>query len=138
MPVQIRLSNFSERNSCLLYIPACFTFLLYTAKWNFISPLQQLIALDELTCSFCRRNDIPYNVVHGYLLTSLYRSALMVVAGLKPAEQYCVLSVIQMARDIVEEPLKNRDGSGYMLLIRIPNPEIARYCYNIIKDTRNK
>jgi len=85
-----------------------------------------------------RRNDIPYNVVHGYLLTSLYRSALMVVAGLKPAEQYCVLSVIQMTRDIVEEPLKNRDGSGYMLLIRVPNLEIAKYCYNVIKDTRNK
>ena len=77
-------------------------------------------------------------MVHGYLIARLYRTALMVVAGLKPAEQYCVLSAIQMTRDIVEEPLKNRDGSGYMLLIRIPSVEVAKYCYDIIKETRNK
>ena len=86
----------------------------------------------------CRYNDIPYNVVHGFLLTRLYRAALMVAAGIKPAEQYCVLSAIQMTRDIVEAPLKKRDGSGYMMLIRVPNTDVAKYCYNVIKKTRDK
>eukprot|EP00795_Rhopilema_esculentum_P007430 gene7430-13192_t len=110
-----------------------------SAKWCQQYPLIR----HEETFDLCvpranRYNDIPYNVVHGFLLTRLYRAALMVAAGIKPAEQYCVLSAIQMTRDIVEAPLKKRDGSGYMLLIRVPNTDVAKYCYNLIKQTRDK
>ncbi len=87
---------------------------------------------------FSRINDTPYNIVHGFLLIRLYRAAIMTAGGINPAEQYCVLSLIQTVRDIVDTPLKNDDGSGYMLLIRVPNVELGKYCYDVLKKTRDR
>ena len=62
----------------------------------------------------------------------------MVAAGIYAAEPYTLLSYMSMARDLVETPMKNSEGSGSMLMIRIPRAEMAQYCYSVLKTTRDR
>ena len=77
-------------------------------------------------------------MVQGFALVRLYRAALMVSGGIRTAESYAVMSVIRMVNDVVESPLRNSDGSGCMLMIRIPDKQLGRYCYEIMMETRNR
>ena len=81
---------------------------------------------------------MSYHVVHAFILIRLYRAALMVAGGIKPAEPHCVLSAIQMVRDIVEAPLRNADGTGSMLMIRVSEAELGKYCHELLKKTRDR
>lgn len=77
-------------------------------------------------------------MVQGFVLLRLYKAALMVAGGIKPAEPYAVMSVIRMVNDLVEAPLRNADGSGSMLMIRIPNKQLGRYFHDTLLKTRNR
>jgi len=87
---------------------------------------------------FFRLNDINYSIVQGYVLIRLYQAALMVAAGVKPAEPYAIMSFITMVGDIIESPLHNADGSGSMLMIRIPNKHLSKHFQNVLLKTRNR
>ncbi|XP_057314871.1 GREB1-like protein isoform X2 [Hydractinia symbiolongicarpus] len=84
-----------------------------------------------------RLNDISYSVVQGFVLLRLYQASLMVAGGIKPAEPYAVMSIIRMVNDVVESPLRNPDGSGYMLMIRIPSKYMGKYFHEVLLKTRN-
>lgn len=62
----------------------------------------------------------------------------MVAAGVKPAEPYAVMSFITMVNDIIESPLHNPDGSGSMLMIRIPNRQMSKHFCDVLIKTRNR
>lgn len=62
----------------------------------------------------------------------------MVSGGIKPAEPYAVMSFITMVTDIVESPLRNSDGSGSMLMIRIPNRKLGKRFHDVLKNTRDR
>lgn len=62
----------------------------------------------------------------------------MVAGGIKPAEPYAVMSIIRMVNDVVESPLRNPDGSGYMLMIRIPSKYMGKYFHEVLLKTRNR
>eukprot|EP00794_Sanderia_malayensis_P004602 gene4602-5207_t len=110
----------------------------HSTRWYQQYPLiRHEETFDRIVTRASRINDTPYSIVDGFLIVRLYRAAIMVAGGIKTAEQYCVLSFLQVIRDIVETPLKNHDGSGYMLLIRVPNVDLGRYCYDTLKETRN-
>ena len=81
-------------------------------------------------------NDINYSMVQGFVLLRLYQASMMVSGGIKPAEPYTVMSVINMVNDMVESPLRNPDGSGYMLMIRIPNKQLGKYFHKVLQKTR--
>ena len=85
-----------------------------------------------------RLNDINYSTVQGYVLLRLYQASLMVAAGVKPAEPYAVMSFITMVNDIIDSPLHNPDGSGSMLMIRIPNREMSKHFHDVLTKTRNR
>ena len=83
-------------------------------------------------------NDINYSIVQGYILLRLYQASLMVSAGIKTAEPYAVMSFITMVTDIVESPLRNNDGSGSMLMIRIPKKQLGKRFQEVLLKTRNR
>lgn len=92
----------------------------------------------ELESCLSSLNDINYSIVQGYVLLRLYQAALMVSGGIKPAEPYAVMSFITMVTDIIESPLQSSDGSGSMLMIRIPNKELGKRFYKVLLNTRNR
>ena len=59
-------------------------------------------------------------------------------AGIKPAEPHCTLKTIQIMREIIESPVYNSDGSGSMLVIRIPSVELANLAFESLKNTRDR
>lgn len=59
-------------------------------------------------------------------------------AGIKPAEPHCTLKTIQIMREIIESPVHNADGSGAMLVIRIPSVELANLAFESLKNTRDR
>ena len=62
----------------------------------------------------------------------------MVAAGVKPAEPYAVMSFITMVSDIIESPLHNPDGSGSMLMIRIPHRQMSKHFCDVLQKTRDR
>ena len=62
----------------------------------------------------------------------------MVAGGIKPAEPYAVMSIIRMMTDVVEAPLTSADGSGCMLMIRIPNARLGKYFHEVLLQTRDR
>lgn len=59
-------------------------------------------------------------------------------AGIKPAEPHCTLKTIQIMREIIESPVYNSDGSGSMLVIRIPSVELANLAFESLRNTRDR
>jgi hypothetical protein len=59
-------------------------------------------------------------------------------AGIKPAEPHCTLKTIQIIREIIESPVRNADGSGSMLVIRIPSAELAVLAFDSLKNVRDR
>lgn len=59
-------------------------------------------------------------------------------AGIKPAEPHCTLKTIQIMREIIESPVHNADGSGAMLVIRIPSLELSNLAFESLKNTRDR
>ena len=41
-------------------------------------------------------------------------------------------------REIIESPVHNADGSGAMLVIRIPSVELANLAFESLKNTRDR
>lgn len=62
----------------------------------------------------------------------------MWTAGIKPAEPHCTLKTIQIIREIIESPLRNPDGTGSMLAIRIPSVELAMMAFESLKVIRDR
>ena len=87
----------------------------------------------------CRATeDLNLSVLRCYLLTRHYCAAIMWSAGIKPAEPHCTLKTIQIMREIIESPVRNADGSGAMLVIRIPSVELANLAFENLKSTRDR
>lgn len=78
------------------------------------------------------------SVLRCYLLIRHYCAAIMWSAGIKPAEPHCTLKTIQIMREIIESPVHNADGSGAMLVIRIPSVELANLAFESLKNTRDR
>lgn len=101
------------------------------------------VSLFVLSCfifvSFCRTtDDVNLSVLRCYLLIRHYCAAIMWSAGIKPAEPHCTLKTIQIMREIIESPVYNSDGSGSMLVIRIPSVELANLAFESLKNTRDR
>ena len=87
----------------------------------------------------CRTtDDVNLSVLRCYLLIRHYCAAIMWSAGIKPAEPHCTLKTIQIMREIIESPVHNADGSGSMLVIRIPSVELANLAFESLKNTRDR
>ena len=82
--------------------------------------------------------DVDVSVLRCYLLIRHYAAAIMWTAGIKPAEPHCSLKTLQIMREIMESPVRNADGSGAMLAIRIPSSELATLAYETLKNTRDR
>ena len=78
------------------------------------------------------------SVLRCYLLIRHYCAAILWSAGIKPAEPHCTLKTIQIMREIIESPVHNADGSGAMLVIRIPSMELANLAFESLKNTRDR
>lgn len=91
-------------------------------------------------CSLMYRttDDVNLSVLRCYLLIRHYYAAIMWSAGIKPAEPHCTLKTIQIMREIIESPVHNADGSGAMLVIRIPSVELANLAFENLKNTRDR
>lgn len=83
-------------------------------------------------------DDVNLSVLRCYLLIRHYYAAIMWSAGIKPAEPHCTLKTIQIMREIIESPVHNADGSGAMLVIRIPSVELANLAFENLKNTRDR
>ena len=83
-------------------------------------------------------DDVNLSVLRCYLLIRHYCAAIMWSAGIKPAEPHCTLKTIQIMREIIESPVHNADGSGAMLVIRIPSMELANLAFESLKNTRDR
>ena len=77
-------------------------------------------------------------MVQGFVLLRLYQASLMVAGGIRPAEPYALMSVIRIMTDVVESPLRSADGSGCMLMIRMPNSKLGKHFRDVLMATRNR
>ena len=91
-----------------------------------------------LSFVFRTTDDVNLSVLRCYLLIRHYCAAIMWSAGIKPAEPHCTLKTIQIMREIIESPVHNADGSGAMLVIRIPSVELANLAFESLKNTRDR
>ncbi|KAK3709417.1 hypothetical protein QZH41_007131 [Actinostola sp. cb2023] len=109
-------------------------------KWTHQFPLfRQDDAFERMALRTTRATeDVNVSVLRCYLLIRHYCAAIMWSAGIKPAEPHCTLKTIQIIREIIESPLRNADGSGSMLAIRIPSVELAMMAYESLKVIRDR
>ena len=82
--------------------------------------------------------DLDLSVLRCFLLTRHYCAAIMWSAGIKPAEPHCTLKTIQIMREIIESPVRNADGTGAMLVIRVPSVELANFTLESLRSTRDR
>ncbi|XP_078360674.1 GREB1-like protein isoform X2 [Oculina patagonica] len=109
-------------------------------KWTHQFPLvRQDDAFEKMALRTSRTtDDVNLSVLRCYLLIRHYCAAIMWSAGIKPAEPHCTLKTIQIMREIIESPVHNADGSGAMLVIRIPSVELANLAFESLKNTRDR
>ncbi|EDO35176.1 predicted protein, partial [Nematostella vectensis] len=109
-------------------------------KWTHQFPLvRQDDAFERMALRTTRAtDDVNVSVLRCYLLIRHYCAAIMWAAGIKPAEPHCTLKTIQIIREIIETPVRNTDGSGTMLLIRIPSVELAGLAYDSVRNVRDR
>lgn len=109
-------------------------------KWTHQFPLvRQDDAFEKMALRTSRTtDDVNLSVLRCYLLIRHYCAAIMWSAGIKPAEPHCTLKTIQIMREIIESPVHNADGSGSMLVIRIPSVELANLAFESLKNTRDR
>lgn len=109
-------------------------------KWTHQFPLvRQDDAFEKMALRTSRTtDDVNLSVLRCYLLIRHYCAAIMWSAGIKPAEPHCTLKTIQIMREIIESPVYNSDGSGSMLVIRIPSVELANLAFESLKNTRDR
>lgn len=109
-------------------------------KWTHQFPLvRQDDAFEKMAVRTSRTtDDVNLSVLRCYLLIRHYCAAIMWSAGIKPAEPHCTLKTIQIMREIIESPVHNADGSGAMLVIRIPSLELSNLAFESLKNTRDR
>lgn len=109
-------------------------------KWTHQFPLvRQDDAFEKMALRTSKTtDDVNLSVLRCFLLIRHYCAAIMWSAGIKPAEPHCTLKTIQIMREIIESPVHNADGSGAMLVIRIPSVELANLAFESLKNTRDR